>query len=341
MKPRVLIIGPNFFGYNHSIKKAFELHGYEGKVVGYDGLIHPFNTLNKVLNKFFFCGRQLKKRSQKSFNKRVKDEYESFKPNLVFIFNGDILTAETISYFKKQSKVAVWLLDGTHRHPNSVALASGVDAYFCFDRRDAMELAEDGINVYFLPQAYDPEVYYPMSNVKKDIDVIFIGMLYGYPKRIRLLKMLANEIDKNYKFQVYGVYKPIYKNPVKWLFREKHSVFKNRNIPPEKVNELYNRSRMCINIHHQQSEDGANPKTFEICGAGTFQIVDYNKYIAEVYTQEEVAVYNSDSEFMEKVMQSLQTDVSDRAKQAHEKVRKYHTFEQRILEVLDILGMGE
>jgi spore maturation protein CgeB len=341
MKMRVLIIGPNFFGYNHSIKRAFELNGYEGEVVEYDGLIHPFNVLNKILNKFFFCGRWLKKKSQESFNKQVKEEYESFKPNLVFIFNGDILTKETISYFRKQSKVAVWLLDGTYRHPGSVALASEADVYFCFDRQDAEELADEGVNAHFLPQAYDPEVYYPMPGVKKDIDVLFIGLIYGYPKRVRLLKMLANEIGKKYKFQVYGVYKPIYKNPIKWFFREKRSIFKNRNIPSEKVNELYNRSKMCINIHHQQSEDGANPKVFEICGAGTFQIVDYNKYIAEVYTQEEVAMYNTDSEFIEKVMQSLQTDVSDRAKKAHEKVRMYHTFEQRILEALSILSMEE
>lgn len=340
MKTKVLIIGPSFFGYNHSIRRAFDALGYQTKVKEYDEPIHPFSWKNKILRKFFPRSKWLRNKSRRLFNSSIIEEFTTYCPNLVFIYNGDILEKETIRLFKQNSKVAIWMLDGAFLHPDSVAIASEVDVYFCFEKSDVNKLTALGVNAYFLPQGYDPEVYYPVRLPgDKDIDVLFVGAVYGYTERIRLLKLLIKELGNKYKIRIYGRYKPFDKNPLKWLFREKRDVFINKNISPEEVNRLYNKAKVCINIHHAQSIEGANPKVFEICGAGAFQVVDYNNFIAGVYANHEVGLYRSDKEFISVIEAALNTDISSRAHSAYQKVLAEHTFECRIREALNVLSL--
>lgn len=336
MKQKVLILGPSFFGYNYSIQRAFDAHGYDTRVMEYDEPVHPFNLKNMIWHKFFPRSKTLRAKSRSAFNASVLNEYRSYQPDLVFIYNGDILEKETIRIFKGNSKVAVWMLDGAFRHPDSVAIAPEVDAYFCFEQSDVEKLAPLGVNAYFLPQGYDPTVYFPMGT-EKDIDILFVGALYQYPKRIRLLKLLVEAMGDDYTIRVYGRYKPFVKNPVKWLLRERKDIFLNKNVPSDEVNSLYNRAKICINIHHEQSINGANPKVFEICGSASFQIVDYKKYIAGVFPGGEVVFYTSDDDFIQKVRQYSMSDTTWQAAEAHRIVSMHHTFDCRIKEALSVL----
>lgn len=332
---KVLIIGPSFFYYNHSIGNAFEKLGFDTKIVEYDEPVHPFNLKNKILNKVLMDKAPLQKKSRETFNAFIIKEFALYSPELVFIYNGDILEPETIQLFRKSSKVAIWALDGVYRHPRSVALAPLADAYFCFEQDDVTYLTHKGIQAYFLPQACDTSIYYPQS-LEKDIDILFVGALYGYPTRIRLLKKVVETFPEA-KIKIYGVYKPWYKNPLKWLFREKRNVFMNKNITPAEVNLLYNRSKVCINIHHEQSKNGANPKVFEISGARAFQLVDYNPYIASIFANGEVGFYHSDAQLLSLIEQHLSSNDIEIVQQAYDIIVSKHTFENRVSTVLSIL----
>lgn len=331
---KVLIIGPSFFYYNQSIAFAFKQLGFDYKIVEYDEPLHPFNLKNKILNKFITNKQKLQEKSRRLFNSFLLDNFSAFKPDLVFIYNGDIIEPDTILEFRKTSKVVVWALDGVYRHPRSVALAPLVDAYFCFEQDDVTYLAQKGIQAYFLPQACDTSIYHPLS-LEKDIDILFVGALYGYPNRIRLLKKVVQTFPEA-KIKIYGVYKPWYKTPLKWLFREKRNVFMNKNITPAEVNLLYNRSKVCINIHHEQSKNGANPKVFEISGSRALQLVDYNPYIASVFKNGEIGMYHSEQELLDLIKSHLSSGVYD-ACNAYDLVVLSHTFKNRIMTALSIL----
>lgn len=334
---KVLIIGPTFFHYNESISSAFKQVGYTTTIVSYDEPIHPFTPWNAFIHKFSFHKERLKEKSRREFNQFITKEFTSFAPDLVFIYNGDILELATISHFKDSSKVAIWMLDGIYRHPQSEALAPWVDAYFCFEQNDAELLQQKGINAHFLPQACDPSIYFPLD-LKKDIDILFVGTLYKYPNRIKLLKKLVERFP-DHKIEIYGIYKPFYKNPFKWLFREQRGIFKNRNISPAEVNKLYNRAKINLNIHHEQSRTGANPKVFEIAGAGAFQLVDRNPYIESLFTQQEVGMFSSTEELLSQIETCLSTDISGRASNGYNIIRTGHTFVDRIREVLTIIQL--
>lgn len=337
MKQKVLILGPSFFGYNYSIQRAFQAQGYHTSVIEYDEPVHPFNLKNMIWHKLFPRSKKLREKSRAAFNAFVLNAYETYQPDLVFIYNGDILEKETIRLFRKKSKVAVWMLDGVFRHPDSIAIAPEVDVYFCFEQSDVDKLTPLGINACFLPQGYDPTVYFPMET-EKDIDILFVGALYQYPKRIRLLKLLVDAMGDDYIIRVYGKYKPFVKDPVKWLFRERRDIFLNKNVPSEIVNSLYNRAKICINIHHEQSVNGANPKVFEICGSAAFQMVDYKQYIAEIFSRGEVTLYTSDDDFIQKVRQYIISDTTWQAAEAHRVALMHHTFDCRIKEALSVIN---
>lgn len=341
MHGKVLIIGPDFFGYNESMRRAFEKNGFEARVAAYNEPVHPFDARNRLLHKAFPGWNRLYEKGRRLFAEEVRRRFEAFGPDLVFIYNGDLLDRETIRFFRRRAKVAVWMLDGAFLHPRSLALAPETDVYFCFERSDVGKLQRQGIDARFLPQGYDPEIYHPVPDMEKDIDILFVGALYRYPERIRLLTGLAARWADRYRIRVYGRYKPFEKNPVKWLFRERRSVFLNRNVPPAEVNRLYNRAKVCINIHHAQSADGANPKVFEICGAGAYQVVDANPFIEEVYGVAEAGIFHDDREFLEKIETALTSDVSAAAQAAHRKAAALHTFECRIREALLVLGFPE
>jgi spore maturation protein CgeB len=334
---KALIIGPSFFTFNQSISDAFEKCQYGTEIICYDEPIHPFTIRNAILNKIVPDPRKLKAKSRLLFNKYVRNRFDIFSPDIVFIYNGDILDSDTISYFRKTAKVAIWLLDGLYRHPRVEDLAPYTDAFFCFEKDDALVLKSKGIHSYFLPQACDTAIYYPLS-IPKDIDILFVGTLYGYPKRIELLKRIVHQY-KDYNIQIYGIYKPVYKNPIKWLFREHRKIFKNKNISPQEVNKLYSRAKICINIHHEQSKNGANPKVFEIAGSKSFQIADWNPFIESIFPAGEIPLYHSDNELLCMIENFLGKNSSSAlAEKSYKNVLENHTFINRIREVIDILS---
>ncbi|MDH6314014.1 spore maturation protein CgeB [Parabacteroides sp. PFB2-10] len=332
---KVLIIGPSFFYFNRSIADAFEALGWETQIVSFDEPVHPFHLKNKILHKFSPHKEKLKEKSRRLFNVSIQNRFDLFNPELVFIYNGDILEPDTIRYFKTRAKVAIWMLDGLSRHPRSEALAPLVDAYFCFEQDDVETLHRKGIFAHFLPQACDISIYHPLD-VEKDIDILFVGALYGYPKRIEYLKAVVDHFQDK-KIEIYGVYKPIYKNPLKWLFREKRAIYKNKNISPEEVNRLYSRAKICLNIHHEQSTNGANPKVFEIAGAGAFQLVDGNPYIESLFPNKEIGFFYSSDELIQLIERNLLQDTDQQAHQAYTQVIKKHTFRERMERVLKVL----
>ena len=333
---KVLIIGPSFFYFNQSIADAFKTLGYDYLIFAYDEPLHPFNLRNRIIHKTRFLYNHFYTKSRTSLNILLISKYDSFRPDLVFIYNGDYINADTIDYFKLNSKVVIWMLDSIIRHPYSEQIATKADALFCFEETDVEYLKTKQIQAYFLPQACDPGIYHPMD-LQKDIDLLFVGTLYNYPNRVELLKKIISAYPQ-YKIKICGVYKPWYKNPVKWLFREKRHIFNNKNVSAREVNELYNRSKLVLNIHHNQSKNGANPKVFEISATSAYQVVDYNLFINTVFNCGEVAFYRDEQELLQLIPQLLLSDNSCNIKLANDRIKSDHYFINRIQEIISLLS---
>lgn len=338
---RVLIISSPFFDYHISVKRAFESLGFNCRVETYDEPIHPFHGLLKWRHKFSIDKEKLREKSRCQYSKYIKHVYDEFSPNIVFSFNGSILLDEQLDYFRSKSKVVIWMYDSVQRKDREICQShiDHIDAMFCFERTDLDFFSAIGKKAYYLPLSCDPFVYYPIECKEKDIDILFVGTIYTSKKRISLLEKVADRYhDKKILF--YGEYKPYFKNPVKWLFRGRRDIFKNINIPPNRVNELYSRAKILLNVHNEQTIYGANQRVYEVCASGAYQICDYNPYIASLFPNNEVGLYKTDEECFSLIDDALVYDKTDLAIKARNIVISKHTFKNRIEEILEKLDYG-
>jgi len=176
-----------------------------------------------------------------------------------------------------------------------------------------------------------------LDGVEKDIDILFVGDLYHSPRRKQYISEVIAAFPEK-KIKVAGIYKPWYKDPLKALLRERRDVYLNRNLPPQKVNALYNRARVVLNIHNEQQSDGANPKVFEICAAGAYQICDANPYIKTLFPSGEIGVYSDVEQLKSLIADALAGDKTAEASAACSLVRERHTFRCRLQTVLSDLS---
>ena len=336
---KVLVIGPDYYNFLLAVEDAFRKCGCECISLGYDNPVNPYTPFKKAVYKCSPapCRRKMIRRSRADFNARAAELFNSEKPDLVFLMNGDIMEPATLDLFRSRARVSLWLFDNISKMPSSIETAAHCDHLYSFDKGDVASLVEAGLKAEFLPQACDTELYY-ITGTLKDIDILFVGDLYYYPNRQMLLKKVVRAF-RGSRILVIGKYKPWYKNPFKWLFRERRDIYTNDGILPEMVNFYCNRAKVVLNIHREDQKNGANPRVFEICGSGAYQVCDRNPYLSSIFTDGEVGLYDDAEEMISLIEDALSHDMSDRAKAAHDLTMADHTYECRMRKVLADAGL--
>ena len=332
--PRALIIGPDFYNFNEAVCAAFSALGYDSTVLKYGTPVDPYDAAARICYKLCIDKEAARARNRSVRQTCYAAAFDAVKPDIVFILNGEILTADTLEHFRRGgAKTALWCFDSVKHIPIVKGHIDHVDRFYCYDRGDIEYYAAQGKQALFLPQAADTAVYHPLECVQKDIDILFVGDVYHSPRRQKYLSEVVRAFPDR-KIKVVGIYKPWYKNPLKALLRERRDIYTNRNATPQEVNALYNRSKVVLNIHNEQQSDGANPKVFEISASGAYQVCDANPYIEQIFPGGEVGLYEGPQQLIDRIKEALEGDMAPRAAAAREKVLESHTFGTRIAEVI-------
>lgn len=334
MKGKVFIIGPNYFNFLSAAARAYESLDWEVSVLPYDNPIHPYTTLMKWMYKLG-NKEKLQAESRALFAQTAKHHFDEFKPDIVFIMNGEILDAALLDYFRKAAKVAVWLFDSRQKLPRAEDHVDHCDAFFCFDNSDVQWYLSQGKRAYFLPQACDCELYKPLKQ-DRDIDILFVGNLYYSQRRKDIMNAVVERYPKR-DIVVYGEYQPWFKGVRAWIRRPHKDVFRNINVTGSEANFLYNKANIVLNIHQESQKDGANPRVFEICGSGAYQICDSNPYISTLFPEGTVGLYSNMDELFERIDFALHNNMQAEAEKARAVVLEKHSFERRMQEVLDVV----
>jgi len=184
------------------------------------------------------------------------------------------------------------------------------DAIYTFSPVDLEMIKTINNNAHYLPIGADDKIY--CSNDicgEKIIDVIFAGS--KSKKRLLYLEKIAEYcIGHNRKMMVFGHY--WHSNNIvneffsKIKFRFKYpNLFRfihNTDISPKDLSCLYKKSKICINIHIEQTGE-VNARTFEILGNGNFEMVDENLYLNKLgfVNNKELVIFNSVKDCIEKL----------------------------------------
>lgn len=354
---KVLIIGPNFHYFNQSVERAFRALGFDTRILSYDNPVHPYTFANKIRYKFSKDKLALKRQSRALFHLEAEYTFLDYEPDLVFVMNGDMLLADTLRHWRgqleddpqpveKPARVALWFFDSMTHIPLCEENISAVDAVFCYEQTDIPLIREQyDVEAYFLPQAVDPAIYHPLDGSYKRYDIVFAGDLVHSTKRREVMQAVVAHYP-DLRIKVWGEYKPWYKNPWAWFTRERRDVYRNHNASGKQLNQDYNASRIVLNIHHEQQQDGANPKVYEIAATGTYQICDANPYIDQLFSKGEAGLYHIDNtvgeehrydELFSCIDEALLHDKTKQAQSAQSLILGAHTFEARMAQVLSYL----
>lgn len=329
---KVLILGPNYYHFLPAIDNAFKANGFLTSSVSYTDFNFFQKSAMKLGNKSVIS--KIINRHKEAYEYKVKEIFQQFMPDLVFIMNGDFLYSRTLDYLRNTTHVAIWLFDNISKMPGIIGNLKHCDHIFSFDKNDIKILEDIGLKASFLPQACDVKTYFPIAGSKKDIDILFVGNLYFYPNRQKTIQKII-EAFPGRKIKVIGEYKPWYKGILKCIFRENRDIYTNHNVSPEEVNKYYNRSKIVLNIHREDQKNGANPRLFEICGSGAYQISDSNPYIESIFHNGEIGLFKDNNGLIKVISESLAHDKSANAQKAHEIVIQHHTYECRMQQMLE------
>jgi len=330
MKTKVLLIGPECFNYNQSVASAFCSDEFEVKIIDYADRFGQINLLNKFI--YFLSTTRITATSKllAKLNRYILNTYNLYRPDIVFIIKGDVIFEETVLKMK-ESKNILWMLDGIFYNPNSIKLVDKMDAVFLFEKTDVEPVKKTNINTFYLPPAFDNKIFKKIQ-VKKDIDILFIGILHT--SRIKLLEKLHAEFP-NLNMKVFCKRYWFYKMPLKYLKSLMDNIFINKYVTPVEANILYNRAKVCLNMHHEQSVYGINPRFFEILGANALQFVDHKPFIEDFFSDHNIRTYKTEAELFEMIRQQFSNNPPQDDQRLYDTISKYHTYKNRVEYILE------
>lgn len=305
---KVLVVGPDYYHYTQAVARGVQALGHDVLCQKFKHYTHICNYFEKKLLGLGFT--QLEKKYYENWNNDLLNTYRGLEPDLCLICNGDSISPEVLQEFKNGSKLVLWLFDSVQRSFVNKNL-SFFQHIYTFDPRDVAYINEKfGIAAKCINMGYDSSVFYPQP-LSKDIDLCFVGA--STQKRLSILRQLAEYAFQNNKnFVVYGRYWDDRCFGKRNRFARKYpplqSYIKNTTIHPDNVAQLYSRSRICINIHIEEHE-GINPRTFEILGTKSFQLVDHKEELWRIFTaNDNLVAYRDTEELLEKVQYYLEND---------------------------------
>ena len=349
MKKKVLISAPKYYGIDTDIQESFASLGFRTLLVNQIPLSIFERIAKKIGNKLPFLKpivNQILKSYLINENKEFVTIVSNDRPDLLIIIQGDHVFPATIKTIRElvSCPIVSYIWDDPfNKHNNhddyrKSNFKKGIPLYdfiFVFDTSYIDEIKRHGAKkVKYLPLATNPNRYKDISVTAQDrddygYDVCFIGV--PFENRVEIFERLHD-----YNLGVFG------DHWTKYFIRkgQKTPFYYKGKATGEIVNKIYLSSKIVLNIHHPQSIEGLNTRTFDIPACGAFEMVDYKKNVEKHFEiDKEMITFRNINELKNKIDFYLKNDdlrktISDRGKQ---RVLNEHTWVHRANDLIAAL----
>lgn len=323
---RILLTGNSFHGYDSDVRDALTELGHQVTAV-FNNIHGPFNTTADFSKKLAYGILPAKAKinwfvnqSVRSYNQTILNLIRKQAFDLVIVIGAKTLTEETLSQISIPK--VLWFMDGILFYPQIRPKLNVFDHVFFFEPTDAKREAENLNNrCSTLHLGFNPKRFFPL-NIPRKYDFSFVGSYY--PNRDELLHSVINDSSKAL---IIGDFT-----------RSEHESIRKRNTQRQisigEVNRLYNESAININIHHRQSVEGLNVRTFEVQGSGNLQLVERQAAALEFFKDEHsILLYDSPEEFRDKLHFFLKHPEKQEIirKNAYTDAQENHTWKHRMM----------
>jgi len=274
---------------------------------------------------------------------RLFSERYSFVKYVLKNFDCLLLSVTALSYpgvvelAKHLFPLILWDIDS----PNipyvvySQYLSNSRCLLLCYSKGGCELWTKHGLDAIFFPLACDTNLFYPIRESKKMIDILFTG---------RYLR----DREEGYKTYLYPLIKRFRRSVViigsGWT--ADLNVKDAKIIPGMQytlLNNFHNMAKVCINIHRDNSRrchTALNLRTFEILGSGQMLISDRVLGIDELFdVGKEVIVCDNGKEFLDHVEGYLSDEEARKrvAEAGYNKIIQAHTIMHRAKQLQEII----
>lgn len=270
----------------------------------------------------------------------VMDRIIAAKPDLVvYLAQAPVTQGDTELLRSAQIPSVMWFVEDFRVMPYWHKMAGWFDHFWTIQRgpfENALREAGQK-NVLYVPCGIDPSVHRSRSAEEAAPyrgRLSFAGS--GYPNRHQFLEALL-ELEP----RIYGTH---------WSSNAAlaASVKEEGFLSSDTLSKIFSGSEISLNLYSSPGEDAlaspkdfVNPRTFEICGCGGFQLLDKSAPVSEFFEPgKELAVFASIEEAKYKIRYYL-TNPSERlaiAEAGQKRAHAEHTYEQRFGAALERLA---
>jgi spore maturation protein CgeB len=341
LRLKILVVSPVYGGSwplaGHAARALAEL-GHEVELLD----LGPFHDALRGLERFGARrGRRMELESQfcDVLGAGVAAAVEAKQPDVVLALAQAPLGIAALEQIGRAGALRVlWFVEDFRRFTYWRAVASHYDYLFTIQDGECLEAigaATDG-RVSYLPCAFDPQVHRPIAldvgeRAVYASDISFVGAGYRN-RRIALRSFLDCD------FRIWGS---------DWAGQSALERVVQRDgarIGTEEAVRIFNASKINLNLHSSTYHDGVdprgdfvNPRTFELAGAGAFQVVDARTLLPALFTPgRELAVATTVAEMRGLALHYL-ADADERmemAARARERALAEHTYVLRMQAML-------
>ncbi|MGI6306194.1 MAG: glycosyltransferase family protein [Bacteroidales bacterium] len=280
---RGLLLSPANYSLTNSLRSTLSRIASEVKVVDVRSFISSFDSrLNSQVFRFpHSVRRKWEHHFQARINTRILDLIGGYSPDLVIVYNSQFLMPETCRSVSSRSKLVFFMGDSPFYTPQNnyyLSCLSHADLILSPDSCWADQLNTMGIRktLYFIPGA-DEASYFRINREEADLEeeteILYVGACYlnswGYKKALLM------DSFTGFNFRLYG-------NSAwrRWFsfFPSLEDVYSESNyIPQQKLNRMYNRTRVIPVDGNPGILCGIHLRMFEALAAGALPLIEYRK----------------------------------------------------------------
>lgn len=294
-------------------------------------MLHNLRILPK--DKSVFSNHPLSHKNHRSSN--LWKTYKQFNPDLVLIIRGIGFRHDVLKEIRKSTPLFGWWIEKEERIEEALKEINLFDWYF-FMNSSCVDIAMQKrfSNISLLHHSVDPDTFYPMSKINKEIDICFVGN--WSLKRQQVIEALLCVTDN---IVIYGR-KWVKKN---FLNSRIKRCVKGKYIDGSALVELYNRSRIVVNITNWgfgegKKRSGMNMRILEVPATGAFLLTDGSRDMETVVTPgKHIAVYESIEDCV-KLAKYYLNNAAEReaiAKEGCLYVRHNYTYDDVVNRIID------
>ncbi len=291
---KVLFFVPRRYSLFHRFRQVFTSRGCEVYPVDFFQYVKDWEK--KVNVQIFRLPASLRLRWENYYFRRINqyyiEEYGRICPDLIFVYNNEMILPETLAYFRKRSKVAFFMGDHPFYTPTNryyLSLLLNADAIFAPDTFWISQLSRMGArNIHFLNTGIPEEDYFPKElpaetyeNLRSE--VLYVGLNYSSSWGYRKAKFLSG--FTGFGLQIHGN-----KHWKQWFafFPELERCFRERRgyFPAERLNEMFNATRIVPVDGNPGLLHGVHLRMFEALGAGALPLLEWQPDLKKIFGED-------------------------------------------------------